>query len=111
MPIFLNARFALLFLVALPLAGGATVHPQGSAAFVMGAWGGFVFGGIPLFAIAWLLGLRSLGQLLRPLARLPILIGLTIALLYVAGVDMGRGVQALGAAAGLWWIKRGARIF
>ena len=38
--VFLEPTLAMLLLVAMPLAGGAVVHPHGASAFVMGAWAG-----------------------------------------------------------------------
>ncbi len=107
MPIFLNPRFAMLLLVAVPLMGGATVHPQGASAFLMGAWAGALIAGPPLMILLWVLGLRTIGQVLRPLTRLPILIGLTILVLYLSGTDIGLGGQIAGAGGLLYWLRRG----
>lgn len=107
MPIFLNPRFAMLLLVAMPLAGGAVVHPQGASAFVMGAWAGTLLAAPPLMIVMWILGLRTIGDLLRPLAKLPILIGLTLVLLYASDVDIGLGGQILGGSAVLFWLRQG----
>lgn len=110
MPFFLNPRFAMMLLVALPLAGGATVHPHGTSAFLLGAWAGVLVVLPPLLILMWALGLRTIGQLLRPLMRLPILIGLTIALLYLTGADIGLGGQLLGGGALLMWAKQGRKM-
>lgn len=107
MPFFLNPRFAMLLLVGLPMAGGAVVHPYGASAFVMGAWAGLLLVGPPLMILLWILGLRTIGQLLRPLARLPILIGLTVAMFYFTDTDIGLGGQVLGGGALILWLKQG----
>lgn len=107
----LNPRLLMVLAAAIPMAGGAVLHPQGVTAFALGAWGGFIFVGLPLMLAAWLIGLRSLAETLRPIARLPILIGLTIGLMFVSGVDLPATVQALGAGATLWWLKFRARLF
>ena len=107
MPFFLNPRFATLLLIGMPLAGGAVVHPQGASAFVMGAWAGTLLAAPPLMILLWVLGLRSIGQLLRPLARLPILIGLTVVMVYLTGTDVGLGGQMLGGGALLFWLRQG----
>ena len=91
----------------MPLAGGAVVHPQGASAFVMGAWAGTLLAAPPLMILLWVLGLRSIGQLLRPLARLPILIGLTVVMVYLTGTDVGLGGQMLGGGALLFWLRQG----
>ena len=107
MPFFLSPRFAMLLLVAMPLAGGAVVHPQGASAFVLGAWAGTLIVAPPLMIFLWALGLRTIGQLLRPLARIPIMIGLTIGFLYLTDTDVGLGGQMLGGGALLLWLKQG----
>jgi len=107
MPLFLNPRFAMLLLVAMPLLGGAIVHPYGAAAFLMGAWAGVLLVGPPLMILLWILGLRTIGELLRPLARLPVLIGGTFLFLYFSGVDVGLGGQIAGGGAMLYWLLRG----
>lgn len=109
MPFFLNPRFAMLLLVAMPLAGGAIVHPHGASAFVMGAWAGTLLVALPLMIIMWALGLRTIGQLLRPLARLPILIGLTLLMFYLTDTDIGLGGQVMGGGAVLLWLKQGRK--
>lgn len=109
MPFFLNPRFAMLLLVAMPLAGGAVVHPHGASAFVMGAWAGTLLVAPPLMIIMWALGLRTIGQLLRPLARLPILIGLTLLMFYLTDTDIGLGGQLMGGGAVLLWLKQGRK--
>ena len=107
MPIFLSPRFAMLLLVAMPLMGGAAVHPQGASAFLIGAWTGVLLVGPPLMILLWIMGLRSIGEILRPLASLPILIGLTMLVLYLSGTDVGLGGQLAGGAGLLWWLRRG----
>ena len=109
MPFFLNPRFAMLLLVAMPLAGGAVVHPHGASAFVMVAWAGTLLVAPPLMIIMWALGLRTIGQLLRPLARLPILIGLTLLMFYLTDTDIGLGGQVMGGGAVLLWLKQGRK--
>jgi len=109
MPFFLNPRFAMLLLVAMPLAGGAVVHPHGASAFVMGAWAGTLLVAPPLMIIMWALGLRTIGQLLRPLARLPILIGLTLLMFSLTDTDIGLGGQVMGGGAVLLWLKQGRK--
>jgi hypothetical protein len=109
MPFLLNPRFAMLLLVAMPLAGGAVVHPHGASAFVMGAWAGTLLVAPPLMIIMWALGLRTIGQLLRPLARLPILIGLTLLMFYLTDTDIGLGGQVMGGGAVLLWLKQGRK--
>lgn len=106
MPIFLKPRFAMLLLILLPFAGGAVVHPQGASAFVMGAWAGALIAGPPLMIVMWALGLRTIGQLLSPLASLPIMIGLTVVLLYLTDTDVGLGGQLLGSGALMLWLKQ-----
>ncbi len=110
MPFFLSPRFAMLLLVALPLAGGAAVHPHGASAFLLGAWAGVLIVVPPIMILLWALGLRTIGQVLRPLVRLPILIGLTVAFLYLTGTDIGLGGQLLGGGALLMWAKQGRRL-
>jgi hypothetical protein len=107
MPMFLNPRFAMLLLVGLPLAGGAYVHPHGASAFIIGAWTGVLIAGPPLMILLWALGLKTIGQLLRPLARLPILITMTVGLFYLTGTNVGLGGQVLGGGALLYWLKQG----
>lgn len=109
MPFFLNPRFAMLLLVAMPMAGGAVVHPHGASAFVMGAWAGTLLVAPPLMLLMWALGLRTIGQLLRPLARLPILIGLTLLMFYLTGTDIGLGGQMAGGGALLLWLRQGRK--
>lgn len=109
MPMFLNPRFAMLLLVGLPLAGGAVVHPHGASAFIMGAWAGTLMVAPPLMIILWALGLRTIGQLLRPLARLPILIALTCLMFYLTDTDLGLGGQLAGGGALLYWLRQGQR--
>lgn len=110
MPIFLNPRFAMLLLIGLPVLGGVTVHPQGASAFVMGAWAGALIIVPPLFVMLWVLGLRSLPELLKPLLRLPIIIGLSVLVIYLSGNDIGTGWQLLGGGGLLWWARRKAGI-
>lgn len=107
MPFFLNPRFAILLLIGLPLAGGAVVHPHGASAFIMGAWAGTLLIAPPLMIMLWMLGLRSIGELLSPLTRLPILIGLTVLMFYLTGTDVGLGGHLLGGGALLFWLRQG----
>lgn len=106
MPLFLNPRIGMLLLVGLPLAGGASVHPQGTTAFMLGAWSGVLIAGPPLMLLAWMMGVKSLGQVLAPLFNLPALLLLTGVVLLVYGQELGLGAQAAGAGGLLWWIKR-----
>ncbi|MEJ6396863.1 hypothetical protein [Yoonia sp. 208BN28-4] len=106
MPLFLNPRFAFLLLIAVPLAGGTVLHPHGASAFVMGAWAGALVVGPPLAFAMWVLRLRTLGETIAPIARLPMLIVATALILYYSGVDIGFGPVMAGAAGALWWIKR-----
>jgi hypothetical protein len=110
MPIFLNPRFAMLLLVGLPLAGGVAVQPQAASAFLLGAWAGVIFAAPAIYAALWVLGIMTIGQVLRPLMRLPFLLGLTVLGLYMSGVDLGFGAHAMGAGAALWWVRRGGRM-
>ena len=57
----------------------------------------------------WALGLRTIAQLLRPLARLPILIGLTLLMFYLTDTDIGLGGQVMGGGAVLLWLKQGRK--
>lgn len=107
MPMFLNPRFAMLLLVGLLLAGGAVVHPQGASAFIFGAWTGTLIAAPPLMILMLALGLRTIGQLLRPLARLPILIGMTFLMFYLTDTDIGLGGQLAGGGALLLWLRQG----
>jgi len=107
MPFFLNPRFAMLLLVLMPLAGGAAVHPHGAGAFVLGAWAGTLLAAPPLMILMWVLGLRTIGELLRPLAKLPIMIGMTMLLLYLTDTDVGLGGHLLGGGALLLWLRQG----
>jgi len=91
MPFFLNPRFGMMLLVGLTLAGGATVHPQGATAFMLGAWAGVCLAGPPLMLMAWAMGVKSLGQLRAPLFNLPALLLITGVLLCVYGQERGRG--------------------
>lgn len=109
MPMFLNPRFAMLLLVGLPFAGGAVVHPHGASAFLMGAWAGVLIVAPPLMILLWVLGLRTIGQLLRPLARLPILIALTLLMFYLTDTDIGLGGQVAGGGALLFWLRQGQK--
>lgn len=106
MPFFLNPRFGMMLLVGLTLAGGATVHPKGATAFMLGAWAGVLFAGPPLMVMAWMMGVKSLGQVLAPLFSLPALLLITGVVLLVYGQELGLGAQAAGAGGLLWWIKR-----
>lgn len=106
MSFLLNARWILLILLALPFSGFTAVNPQAGTAFIMGAWAGVLIGGPPVYFAAWVLRVQSLADTLRPLTHLPILIGLTIIMLYLADVQVGPlgMLGAIGAAA--WWIRR-----
>ena len=106
MPIFLNPRFGALLLVGLPLAGGAAVHPQSATAFLLGAWAGILIAGPPLMLMAWMMGIKTIGQVLAPLFNLPALLVLTGVILFVYGEALGIGAQAAGAGGLLWWLKR-----
>ena len=107
MPFFLNPRFAMLLLIGMPLAGGAVVHPHGASAFVMGAWAGTLLAAPPLMIMLWALGLRTIGQLLRPLARLPILIGLTVVMFYLTGTDVGLRRANAWCGGAVFWLRQG----
>ncbi|SEW38935.1 hypothetical protein SAMN04488515_2531 [Cognatiyoonia koreensis] len=106
MPFYLNPRFGMLLLVGLPLVGGASVHPQGATAFLMGAWAGVLFVGPPLMILAWIMGIKSLGEVLSPLFNLPALLILTAVILLVYGQELGLGAQTAGLGGALWWLKR-----
>lgn len=106
MPIFLNPRFGMLFLVGLPLSGGAAVHPQGATAFLLGAWAGVLLAGPPIMIIAWILGIKTIGQVLAPLFNLPALLVLSGVILFMYGEALGLGAQAAGAGGLMWWLKR-----
>ena len=75
----------------------------------MGALAGTLLVAPPLMIIMWALGLRTIGQLLRPLARLPILIGLTLLMFYLTDTDIGLGGQVMGGGAVLLWLKQGRK--
>ena len=107
MSLFLNPRFVMLLLVGLPLAGGAVAHPHGASAFIMGAWAGTLIVAPPLMICLWALGLRTIGQLLRPLARLPILIGMTVVIFYISDAEIGLGGQLAGGGALIYWLRHG----
>lgn len=107
----LKPRLLVTLLSGAALTSGVAIHPKAAAAAALGAWGGFIFIGLPLIIAAWLIGLRSLADTIRPLARLPILLGITVALMFIAGADLPASVQAIGAAASLWWLKFRARLF
>ena len=110
MPFFLRPRFAFLLLVGLPLLGGAQIHPQGAMAFLMGAWLGVLVAGPPLMVALWVLRVKTMGQVLRPLVRLPVLLVLTGLVVYLTRPELGLAVQAAGLGFGLWWIRKGKRI-
>lgn len=110
MPLFLNPRFAFLMVMVVPLAGGAMVHPQGAVAFVLGAWAGWLIVAPAAYLTLWVLGLRSLPQLLKPLIRLPILLGLTALLIYLARPEWSGGAALLGGGGLLWWARRGGTL-
>lgn len=107
MPMFLNPRFAMLLLVGLPLAGGAVVHPLGASAFIMGAWAGTLIVAPPLMILLWVMGLRTIGQLLRPLARLPVMIAMTVLIFYITDTEIGLGGQLAGGGALMYWLRQG----
>lgn len=111
MPMFLNPRFGMLLLVGLTLAGGATVHPQGATAFMLGAWAGVLIAGPPLMIVAWMLGVKTIGQVLAPLFNLPALLVLTGVILFIYGEELGLGAQAAGAGGLMWWLKRRRFLF
>ena len=106
MTFLLNARWVILILLALPISGLSVVHPQAASAFVMGAWAGVLFAGPPIYFTAWVLRIQTLADTLRPLMHLPILIGVTVILLYLSDVDFGPlGILGtIGAAS--WWLRR-----
>lgn len=106
MPFLLNPRWMAVILLALPVTGLTFLHPQAGSAFVMGAWAGVLCAGPPIYIIAWVLRIQTLADTLRPLTHLPILIALTIALLYFAGVDFGPLGVFGGVGAAAWWIRR-----
>ena len=110
MSLLFNPRLIVMILMALPLVGGATVDPQGAMAFVLGAWVGVLIGGPVVYLTCFVLGLIDLRQLLAPLVRLPVLVALSGVVLWLSGAEMGLGLQALGAAAALWWVKRGGAL-
>lgn len=107
---FFNIRLATVLLLGLPLLSGAAIAPQTASAFVMGAWAGVLIAAPPLMILAFCLGVLNLRQLLAPLVRLPVLIVLTIALLYFSGVDLGLGAQSLIAGVVLWWARKGRHL-
>lgn len=107
MQMFLNPRFAMLLLIGLPLAGGAVVHPHGASAFIVGAWAGTLIVAPPLMILLWALGLRTIGQLLRPLARLSILVGMTVLMFYISDTEIGLGGQLAGGGALIYWLRQG----
>ena len=106
MSFLLNPRWVMIILLALPVSGVTFLHPQAGSAFVMGAWAGVLFAGPPIYFIAWVLRIQSLADTLRPLTHLPILIALTVVLLYYAGVDFGPLGVFGGVGAAAWWIRR-----
>jgi len=107
---FFNIRLASLLLLGLPFLSGAAIAPQSASAFVMGAWAGVLIAAPPLMILAFCLGLMNLRQLLAPLVRLPLLIVLTVALLYYSGVDVGLGLQTMSAGLVLWWARKGRHL-
>lgn len=106
MSFLLNPRWAMLVLLGLPLMGVTMLHPQAGSAFIMGAWVGVLLGGPPVYFVAWVLRIQSLGDTLRPLTHIPILIALTCVLLYLADVDFGPLGVFGGVGAAAWWIRR-----
>ncbi len=107
---FFNIRLAAVLLIGLPFLSGAAVAPQTVSAFVMGAWAGVLIAAPPLMLLAFCLGLYSLRQLFAPLMRLPVLIVLTVLLLYLSGVELGLGLQTLTAGMLLWWANKGRHL-
>ena len=110
MPIFLSPRLAATLLIGLPMLGGSVVHPHGASAFLMGAWAGTILVLPPLMLILWVLRLRTLAEIFRPLMRLPILIAVSIGVLYLLEPETGIAAQIIGGGAMLFWLKRGAGI-
>ncbi len=104
---FFQFRMAAVLFLGLPLLSGATITPQSASAFAMGAWAGFLLAAPPLMILALCLGLYNVGQVLKPLTRLPVLIILTVGLLYASGVELGLGLQALVGGVMLWWARKG----
>jgi len=104
---FLNIKLASALLLGALFLSGAAIAPRTLSAFVMGAWAGVLIAAPPLMILAFCLGLMPLRQLLAPLLKLPVLIVLTVGLLYYAGVDMGLGLPALSAGVVLWWARKG----
>ena len=105
-----NPRLALLLFLGIPLLGGAAVSPQSAGAFVMGAWAGALLVGPALMLVLWVLGVRSLRDVLRPLVHLPVVLALSALTLLLLRPELGTGAHALGAGAALWWVKRGGRL-
>ena len=110
MPLFLYPRFAFLMLMVVPLAGGAMVHPQGAMAFVLGAWAGWLLVAPAGYLVLLVLGLRSLPQLLKPLIRLPILLGLAALIIYLSRPEWSAGAALLGGGGLFWWARRGGSL-
>lgn len=104
---FFHVKLATLAFVSFSLFSGAAVAPQGAGAFVLGLWAGVLIAGPPLMLLAFCLGLCNLRQLLSPLLRLPVLIALTVGVLYLSGAELGLGLQATLAGAVLWWARKG----
>ena len=107
----LKPRLLATLLSGAAISSGIAINPQAATAFVLGAWGGFICVGLPLILTAWLIGLRSLADTIRPLARLPILLGITVGLMFITGAELPASIQAIGAAASIWWLKFRARLF
>lgn len=100
-------RLAAVIFLGLPLLSGATIAPQSASAFVMGAWAGVLLAAPPLMILALCLGVYNLRQVLKPLTRLPVLIILTVGLLYASGADIGIGLQSIVGGVMLWWARKG----
>ena len=105
-----NIRLMTLLLMGFPFVTGVAIAPKAASAFAMGAWAGVLIAGPPLMILAFCLGVYNLRQLLAPLMRLPVLVVLTVILLYYSGVEVGMGLQAATAGAVLWWARKGRHL-
>ncbi len=103
----MHIKLAGILILGLPLLAGVNLAPQTASAFLMGAWAGVLLAAPPLMILAFCMGLYDLRQLLAPLMRLPVLIVVTIAVLFFSGVDVGLGLQSLAAGIALWWARKG----
>lgn len=106
MPVFLTPRFAIALCALFTVATGIVIQPQAATAFVLGAWVGLVAAG-PVLVVLWALGLIDLSTLVRPLTRLPVLIVLSLGLLWMTGTLPPAMAGAAGGAGALWWLRRG----